>query len=192
MEKFALTLQSEQAANDYIENTCFMRYEKEIMDEIVTAIKIGNETKLAWFAGFGDGFRQILMNVNEYRKGLDFGFTEIAFNQYGWFTSPKFLAYEEIKLEESSIRIGHGPNGLWAYAIRCSYGCAGHSGPLSVFCRAYPNRDAALTEALEELQKDMQSKVADSDRSNYHQDLIAKTLKAITKARIGLVQLTLF
>lgn len=192
MEKFALTLQSAQAVNDYIENTCFMRYEKEIMAEIVAAIKNGDETRLAWFSGFGDGFRQILMNVNEYRKGLEFGFTGIAFNQYGWFASPKFLAYEEIKLEESRIRIGHGPNGLWAYAISCSYGCAGHSGPLSVFCKSFPNRDAALTQALDELQKDMQSKVADSDRCNYHQDLIAKTLKAITKARVGLVQLTLF
>jgi hypothetical protein len=192
MEKFALTLQSEQAVNDYIENTCLMRYENEIMAEILAAIKTGDEAKLAWFTGFGDSFRQILMNVNEYRKGLDFGFTAIAFNQYGWFASPKFSAYEEIKLEASSVRIGHGPNGLWAYAISCSYGCAGHSAPLSVFCKSFPNRDAALTEALDELQKDMQSKVADRDRSNYHQDLIAKTLKTIIKVRIGLVQLTLF
>jgi hypothetical protein len=192
MEKFALTLQSAQAANDYIASSCFMKYEKELMHEILSLIEKGDEEQLAWFAGFGDGFRQILMNVNEYRVGLGFGFTEIAFNQYGWFASPKFLEYEEIKFEASSIRIGCGPNGLWAYAISCSYGCAGHSGPLCVFCKKFNNRDAALNAALDEFKKDMLSKLGHEDRTNYHQDVVSKTLKAITKLEIGMVQLSLF
>lgn len=108
MEKFALTLGSAQAVNDHIANTYLMPYEKELMAEISGLIEKGDEERLAWFAGFGDGFRQILMNVNEYRRGLGFGFTEIAFNQYGWFAAPKFLEFEEIELEASSIRIGRG------------------------------------------------------------------------------------
>jgi len=192
MEKFALTLQSAQAINDYVEDHWLMRYEKELAAEILALIEKGDEEGLAWFSGFGEDYRRIFMNVHEYREGLAFGFTEIAFNPSGWFTSPKFLEYEEVKLEASSIRIGRGPNGRWAYAISCNYGCAGHSGPLSVFCKAYPNRDTALTAALDDLKKDMLSKIGDADRCNYHPDVIAKTLKAITKQEIGLVQLTLF
>jgi hypothetical protein len=192
MEKFALILQSAQAINDYVASHWLMRYEKEIVAEILALIEKGDEEQLAWFAGFGEHFRHITMNVHEYREGLGFGFTEIAFNASGWFTSPKFLDFEELKLEASSIRIGRGPNGNWAYALSCSYGCAGHSGPLSVFCKKYPNRDAVLTAALGELKKDMLAKVGDTDRCNYHQDVIAKTLKAITKSEIGLVQMTLF
>lgn len=192
MEKFALTLQSAQAIKDYGAKNWLMKYEKELIAEILALIENEDVQQLAWFAGFGDDLRHILMNVHEYREGLTFGFTEIAFNPSGWFTSPKFLEFEEIKLEASSIRIGRGPNGLWAYAISCSYGCAGHSGPLSVFCKKFNNRDAALTAALDELKKDMQTKIGDTDRTNYHQDVIAKTLKVITKMEISLVQLTLF
>lgn len=132
------------------------------------------------------------MHVNEYRKGLEFGFTEIAFSQYGWFASPKFLYFEEVNLEASSIRIGRGSNAVWVYSLSCTYGTAGSSGPLCVFCKKYPNRDAAMTAALSELKEKMISKIGNSDRCNYHQDRITKTLKGITKMEIGLVQLSLF
>lgn len=106
MEKFALTLQSKTAISEYTANNHLMRYEREIMAEMVSVIEQNDEKQLAWFAGFGDSFRQILMNVNEYRKALEFGFTEVTFNQYGWFAAPKFLDFEEIKLEQSSVRMG--------------------------------------------------------------------------------------
>ncbi len=192
MEKFALNLQSKYEIEQYVAKHHLMRYEQELMEEMLSVVEKADLIQLEWFSGFGEDFRQILMNVNEYRRGLEFGFTEIAFNKYGWFASPKFLEYEEIKLEVSSIRIGRGPNGLWAYALSVNYGCAGHSGPLCVFCKQYPTRDTALSAALSELKADMLSKVDNSDRCNYHQDVVSKTLKAITKAEISLVQLTLF
>lgn len=192
MEKLALTLQSKSAIEQYITEHHLMRYERELMAELLNVIDNGDTQQLDWFAGFGDSFRQILMNVNEYRAGLAFGFTVIAFNQYGWFASPKFLGYEEIEMEKSQIRIGHGPNGLWAYALSINYGVAGSSAPLCVFCKKYSNRDAAMTAALNELKSAVQIKIGSSDRTNYHQDVLIKTLKAITKAEIGLIQLTLF
>jgi hypothetical protein len=139
MEKFALTLQSKTAIEDYMADNHMMRYERELISEMIETIEKEDNLKLAWFAGFGDSFRQILMNVNEYRRALEFGFTEIVFNQYGWFATPKFLDREDIKLEQSEIRIGHGPNGIWAYSLSCNYGTAGSSGPLCVFCKKYPN-----------------------------------------------------
>ncbi|MDB4922040.1 hypothetical protein [Mucilaginibacter sp.] len=112
-----------------------MRYEREILAEIIKVIETGDAERLAWFAGFGDGFRQILRNVNEHRRALEFGFTAVASNQYGWFAAPKFLDYKEIKLEQSSIRLGRGLNLVWAYALSCNYGTAGSSGPLCVFAK---------------------------------------------------------
>jgi hypothetical protein len=155
MEKFALTLQSKTAGDEHMAGNHLMRYERDIMAEIVDAIEKCDADTLAWFAGFGDSLRQILMNVNEHRRALEFGFTEIAFNQYGWPAAPKFLDREVIKLEQSEIRMGRGPNGIWAYALSCNYGTAGSSSPLCVFCKKYPDRDTALTVALAEIKAQM-------------------------------------
>jgi hypothetical protein len=192
MEKFALTLQSKTAVQQHIAERRLMRYEQDIMDEILAVIEKGDVEQLAWFAGFGDSFRQILMNVNEYRRALGFGFTEVAFNQYGWLAAPKFLDFEEIKLEQSSIRIGRGPNGIWAYALSCNYGTAGNSGPLCVFCRKYPNREAVLNAALADMRSQMTKYLGNSDTMNYKQDVLQRTLKAIAVCEVNRVQLTLF
>jgi len=192
MEKFALTLQSKTAVDEHMAGNHLMRYEREIMAEIVSVIEKDDAYTLAWFAGFGDSFRQILMNVNEHRKALEFGFEEIAFNQYGWFAAPKFLDREDIKLEQSEIRIGRGPNGIWAYALSCNYGTAGSSGPLCVFCKKYPNREAALTAALGEMKGQMTKYLGNSDTANYKQEVLQKTLKAIAACEVSMVQLKLF
>lgn len=192
MEKFELTLKSQPAIEAHIRECHLMAYEKQLMAKISAAISAGNAELLAWFAGFGDSFRKILMNVNEYRKALEFGFTEIAFNEYGWFAAPKFLDFEEITLEQSSIRIGRGPNGIWAYALSRSYGCAGGSGPLSVFCKPYTSREIALDTALAELKADMTKYQGNADTTNYKPDVLNKTLKAIAAYQVGRVQLSLF
>jgi len=132
------------------------------------------------------------MNVNEHRRAMEFGFTEIAFNQYGWFAVPKFLDFEEIKLEQSNIRIGRGPNGVWAYSLSCSYGTAGSCGPLCVFCKKYHSRDAALTAALADMKGQMTKYLGNSDTMNYKQDVLQKTIKAIAAHEVSKVQLTLF
>ncbi|WP_426671899.1 hypothetical protein ACPPVU_11740 [Mucilaginibacter sp. McL0603] len=192
MEKFALTLQSINDINAYAAENHLMHYEREILAEILTVVETGDTEKLAWFAGFGDSYRQIMMNVNEHRRALEFGFTGIAFNKYGWFEVPKFLDYEEITLCESHIRLGRGPDFIWAYALSCNYGTAGSSGPLCVFCKKFNSREAALSAALSEMKAKMTEKVGNPDTCNYKQDLIAKTLKAIAAIEVSRVQLTLF
>ena len=192
MEKFALTLLSKTTVDSYIATNHLMRCERELMAEILAAIENSDAVKLAWFAGFGDDFRQILMNVNEYREALKFGFTKIAFNQYGWFSAPEFLDCEIIKLGQSEVRIGRGPNGIWAYALRCNYGTAGSSCPLCVFCKRYPNRDAALSAALADMKTRMTKYLGNTDTTNYKQDILQKTIKAIADCEVSTVQLTLF
>jgi len=192
MEKFALTLQSKNSISAYLAENFTMRYEREIITEILTVIDNNDEEKLNWFAGFGDSYRQILMNVNEYRRGLVYGFTEIAFGKCGWFASPKFLDFDEIRLEESSIRIGRGPNHLWSYALNRTYGSSGASGPLSVFCPPFRSREAALNAALAEIKADFTKYIGHGDTSNFKPELISKTLKAIAQLEVSMVQLSLF
>jgi hypothetical protein len=192
MEKFELTLQSQPTIDAYMAEHHLMPYERAILLEISHAINAGDVEKISSFAGFGDSFRAITMNLNEHRRALEFGFAEIAFNQYGWFASPKFLEREEIKLEQSEIRIGHGPNGIWTYALSCNYGTAGSSGPLCVFCKKYPDRDAALSAALADMKAQMTKYLGNSDTTNYKQDILQKTLKGIAALEVQRVQLTLF
>ncbi|MGF7073882.1 hypothetical protein [Mucilaginibacter sp. 3215] len=191
MEKFTLTLQSQTDIDAYLAGHA-MAYERELLGEIALAIRSGDSEKLNWFAGFGDGLRQILMNVHEYRRALEFGFTEIAFNQYGWFVAPKFLEREDIKLDESEIRIGRSPNGTWAYSLSCNYGTAGSSGPLCVFCKKFENRAGALDAALGELKASMTKYIGNGDSTNYKQEVLQKTLKAIAAYQVSQVQLALF
>jgi hypothetical protein len=192
MEKFALTLQSKNEIFETIKDCFMMNYESEIMNEILVAIEKGDTDQLAWFAGFGDSFRAILMNVNQYRKGLIYGFTEISFDKYDWFAKPKFVDCEEIKLEQSSIRLGRGPNHKWSYALSRTYGTSGCSGPPGVFYPPFNSREAALTEALAKVKLDFTSRVGNPDTSNFKPDLLLKTLKEINEVQVNMVQLSLF
>lgn len=169
-----------------------MPYEKAILAEVVAVIAAGDVEQLNYYAGFGDSFRAITMNLNEHRRALEFGFTDIAFNEYGWFAPPQFLDREVIRLEQSEIRLGHGPNGLWAYALSCNYGTAGSSGPLCVFCKKFPDRDAALSAALDEMKLSMSKYLGNTDTTNYKQDVLQKTLKAIAAQQVSRVQFSLF
>lgn len=198
MEKFALTLQSQPDIDTCLASRT-MAYERELLNEMALAIRSGDLEKLTWFAGFGDSLRAILMNVHAYRKGLEFGFTEIAFDKYGWFVRPQFLDYEVVKLgnserygEYSEIRIGRGVNGIWSYAISYSYGCEGGGSALSVYDPHFPSREAALTVALAKLKVMFTAKIGSTDTTNHKQEVIQKTLKAITACEVSLVQLSLF
>lgn len=192
MEKLALTLQSKNEISEAVKDRFLMPFEKEIMAEILLAIEKGDQNLVAWFAGFGDSIRAILMNVNQYRKGLIYGFTEVRLDQHGWLKRQKFLDCEDIKQEQSSIRLGRGINYKWSYALSLTYGCAGSSGPLGVFCPPFNSREAALTAAIAEVKKDFTSKTGNTDTANYKPDLILKTLKAISELEVGMVQLSLF
>ncbi|MDN3548797.1 hypothetical protein [Mucilaginibacter aquaedulcis] len=192
MEKFELSLRSQPIIDAYMAEHHLMPYEQAIFTEIAEAIAAGDTDKLGWFSGFGDCFRAVTMNLNQHRRALEFGFTEIAFTKYGWFASPEFLDRETIKLEQSEIRIGRGPNGIWAYALSCSYGTAGSSGPLGVFCTKYPHRDAALSAALADMKTQMTKYLGNSDTMNYKQDVLLKTLKAIAALQVAQVQFSLF
>ena len=174
-------------------------YEREIFQEMIAAIKAGDQTQLDWFRSFGDSFRTITMNVHAYRKGLEFGFTEISFDKCGWFTRPVFLDKEELTFGDTSrygnhslIYLGRGENHVWTYGMNYSYGVAGGCYGLSVYGKQFKSRQDALTFALNELKVMMTKKIGSTDTTNDKQPIILATLRDIEKAHIGLVQLSLF
>ncbi|MFD0763232.1 hypothetical protein ACFQZI_00105 [Mucilaginibacter lutimaris] len=195
MEKFALTLRSKAAVKEYAASGFHVRYEKSLLEEIFVAIENKDADKLAWFNEFGDSIRKIVMNVHAYRKGLEFGFTEIAFDKYGWFARPIFLDYEVIQLgnserygEYSEILMGRGPNGIWSYALSYTFGCEGGGSALSVYDPQFASRDAALAK----LKSMFTAKIGSTDTTNHKQDVILKTLKSIAALEVSRVQLALF
>ncbi len=199
MKSLQLTLQSKPEILAYVADNNFVPYERAIFAEILDAIANYNQELLDWFQSFGDSFRSITMNIHAYRKGLEFGFTEIGFDQYGWFKHPVFLDIEHTNFGDTSrygnystIDLGRGLNGVWTYAIHYSYGVAGGGYGLSVYGKQFNSREAAFTFAMNDLKVKMTEKIGSTDTGNDKQPVILGTLRDIEKAQIGMVQLTLF
>jgi hypothetical protein len=176
-----------------------MKYESEILIELIAAIEQGDLEQLQWLNSFGDCFRAITMNLHAYRKGLEFGFTAIAFDQYGWFHKPEFLDKENLTFGDTSryvnhsiIHLGHGDNGIWTYGLNYNFGCAGGCYGLSVYGKQFKNREAALNFALNDLKGMMTARIGSTDTTNDKQPIILATLSDIEKMKVSMVQLTLF
>jgi hypothetical protein len=199
MESLVLNLQSKSQIVEYIAEHRLMCYESEILNELISAIENSDLAQLQLLNSFGDCFRAITMNLHAYRKGLEFGFTEIEFDQHGWFKRPAFLDSEDLQFGDTSrygnhstITLGRGLNHIWTYALHYSFGCAGGGYGLSVYGKQFKNREAALTFALTDLKGMMTAKVGSTDTTNHKQPIILATLRDIETAIIGLYQLTLF
>lgn len=199
MENLNLTLQSKNEVADYLETTRLISYEKLILQEILQAIEENNADLLTWFSQFGYTLRHLLLNVHAYRKGLEFGFTAIAFDQYGWLLRPQFLDYEAIilgnserYLDHSTIHLGRGVNHTWTFALCYSFGVAGGGSHISVYDQKFTSRNDAFMTALNKLKAMMTDAIGHKDTTNYKQAVILATLADINKALVAKVQLALF
>jgi hypothetical protein len=199
MESLVLNLQSKNQITDYIADNHMVPYERGIFQEMIAAIEAKNQTQLDWFRSFGDSLRVITMNVYAYRKGLEFGFTKIRFDKYGWFTRPVFLDREELTFGDTNrygnhslIYLGRGENHVWTYGMNYSYGFAGGCFGLSVYGKQFKSRQDALNVALNQLKTMMTKKIGSTDTTNDKQPVILATLRDINNALLGMVQLSLF
>jgi hypothetical protein len=195
METAFLNLQSANEIKTYLDKGYHSHYEPAILKEILFAVEESGIDKINWFNQFGDCFRSILMNVYAYRKSCEFGFTEVSFDQYGWFKRPQFFEVEDLKFgnearygEHSIIHIGRGKLPVWTYALNYAFGTAGGGSALSVYGKQFKTRELAVNAGMVELKKMMTEKLNHSDKK----PVILGTLRDITKAEINRVQLTLF
>jgi hypothetical protein len=199
MENLILSPESKNVITDYTTGSHLAKHERTILEEIMRAVEIADLPKLDWFSQFGPSIRHVHMNVYAYRKGLEFGFTEIAFDKYNWFVRSEFLDKEDIILgnpkhygEHSIIHLGHGPAGIWTYALNYSFGLGGGGSALSVYGKQFNNRQDAFICGLTGLKSMMTKAIGHKDTTNYKQPIILATLNDIKKAEINTVQMALF
>lgn len=199
MENLILSPQSQNVITEYISKSCLAPYEKQLLNEMLLAIGLADQTKLNWFNSFGKDLRHITMNVYAYRKGLEFGFTNIGFDKNNWFVQPRFLEREDIILgnpdrfsEHSILYLGRGQNHIWTYTLDYNYGMAGGGSHISVYDKQFNSRQEALTAGLNDLKAKMTAVIGHADTTNFKQSVILLTLNAIKQAQTNSVQLALF
>ena len=199
MENLILSPESQNEVAEYISKNCLVPYERLLLNEMLETINNSDQAKLDWFNSFGKSLRHMTMNVYACRKGLEFGFTEIGFDQHGWFIHPQFLDREDIILgnpdrysEHSIIYLGRGINHIWTYTLDYNYGMAGGGSHITVYDKQFKNRKDALSAGLNDLKAKMTAVIGHADTTNYKQSVIMATLNDIKKAQINAVQLALF
>lgn len=192
METMKLDQLTETGIKDYIEKYNLVRFEREILDEVLQTVRDNDIDRLEWYAAFGKDLRHITNNLYAYRRGLNFGFTEVSFDQNGWINRAEFLDRENIVFANSEIRLGRGKNNLWIYTLDYSFGTCGSASPLTVYDKPYPIRETALNTALNELKEIMQLKVGNTDRGNYNPSIIAATITAVTTYKYKDLQMAFF
>jgi hypothetical protein len=199
MENLILSPESKNVITDYISKSRLVPYEKQLLNEMLEAVEQADKAKLNWFNSFGKDLRHMTMNVYAYRKGLEFGFTEIGFDKNGWFIQPRFLDREDIILgnadrysEHSILYLGRGQNHIWTYTLDYNYGMAGGGSHITVYDKQFKSRQEALTTGLNDLKAKMTAVIGHSDTTNYKQNVIQLTLNAIKQAQVDSIQLALF
>lgn len=175
-----------------------------IENEYLTAIRSLDFKKLDWFASMGKSTRHQVMNVDSYRAGLSYGFTEIKFNQYGWLANAEWTIREMIELRiqddnalTNRVNIACGKNGRWSFGYWANYGPgAGLSFGPSVHSQSYASRDECLTTGLTELKESLSKKIEHAtshpDPSNYNIKYMHKVIQRIEQELAKMVQLVLF
>jgi hypothetical protein len=196
-----ISLLTEKNLTYHFKNYNLIGYEREVIQELLTAVEKDDHKVINWFSQFGDSIRTIIFNVYAYRMGLRFGFTEIEFDDYNWLKRPTFLDLEELRFglddkvrygNYSTITVGRGKNQAWTYGLSASYGTAGSSSGICVYDPVFASKEEALRNAVDQLKNMMLPKVGDKDTTNYNQQIILATIRDIDAYEVRKVQLTLF
>ena len=162
-----------------------MRRERGKYAEYLWAVYRNKTDVIEKYEALGDHVRQILLNIDNYDRGLLFGFTERGKDEYGWLEKVKWLNYEQIefyhkggKYAWNSIRLGMGLNGKWAYTTCYSFGAAGGSSPLSEYSSMCESRNEAIVLGLKNLiAKHEKALTQTSDTTNYKETLIKEIIQ---------------
>ena len=166
-----------------IQEINFCRAERHNVAVYLNALRRNDRDMVKEYESFGDTPRQLLMNKREYERHLLFGFTEIAFNEYGWLASPEFLEREEIQFPHrdgwavsNHITLGKGVNGKWTYGMSYSHSTGGYGYGLNVWGKLFDNRKDCLTAALKQMMLGLDK---DSGKTDKYAIIVLKQLKSL-------------
>jgi hypothetical protein len=130
----------------------------EITQEYSHALSFLDLKKLEYFKSMGGTVRHQIMNVNDYRHRLQYGFTEIKFTESGWLENVEWLNYEKIEIKvsgkgfsQNEIRLAMGLNGKWVYSLSYGYNNGGGGWYPSVFNKPLSSREEAYQAGIKDL-----------------------------------------
>jgi hypothetical protein len=147
----------------------------EIQKEYLTALRNQDIERLQYFASFGETVRHRVMNINDYRHGLNFGFTKMIFGEHGWLKNEEWSNEEEIAFKISKdkaiynrITIAMGINGKWSYGVDYSAGSgAGGGYNNNVYDQAHDSRKDCIKAGVNDLKNILQQYL---ERDAEHRD----------------------
>lgn len=172
------------------------RIERNAVLRYLLAVRRNNAEQIAYFEGFGDSVRKIILNVRTYERGLLFGYTAKQFDEYGWIRGMLPIV-ERIELDIlNTILIGQSIDGTYAVTVNWSTGGAGGGSHPSVWDEPITDYKEAVKRGIAELEKQYAYACEHiSDSCNYNakkiRQLTAK-LKEIKRQYLEPKQLSLF
>lgn len=175
-------------------NPC--RTERNEVLRYLLAVRRDNAEEIAYFEGFGDSGRKIILNVRTYERGLLFGYTAKRFDKYGWIRGMLPIV-ERIELDIlNTIHIGQSIDGTYAVTVDWSTGGAGGGSHPSVWDEPIADYKEAVKRGIAELEKRYAYAWEHiSDSCNYNarkiRQLLAK-LKEVKRHYLEPKQLSLF
>lgn len=181
-----------------IQDVNYCREEKREAELYIKALLHDEIETINFYENFGDTPRQMIMNKRDHDRQLLFGFTDIAFNEYGWLVNPKFLDIEEFKFQHrkgwavlNHISIGRGINGKWTFGRSYSYSTGGSGYGLCQWGKIYNSRKECLIAALDEMMTGLKRDSSDTDQGTKKVLKQLKELFDITTGRTA-IQLSFF
>jgi hypothetical protein len=155
------TMYSKEQKLDEIAKCNFRGAERIVAEEYSKALEADNQSVIEAFEIFGNTPYHIVRNYIHFERASSiYGFTNVAFDDYGWLARGEFSDCETFNfgcggksgvVGSNSITIGRGPNGKWTYGISLAVSLSGQCYGLSVFNEPYDSRRACLRHGLEDM-----------------------------------------
>jgi len=190
----------QEIKNQIIENNWYGK-EQKIADDLLNAIKNNDKNKVNDYFKYGDSVSKIIPNLNEYNHGLNFGFTDLKFNEYGWIEhNAQWTNREEFFFDkpkrlpsgENAVEIAMGRNNKWTFANQFSTGNGGGGGPISVFNEPFNTKKDALNAGIKWLEHWHQEIVDSPYREKRDRQISEQMLHTLKDYREKQNQLSLF
>lgn len=159
-----MLLKFETQLNESLKGSHFSKKEREIITDMKDALNKNDVKRVNDYLKLNTAtdeicIHKIIRNTNSFNTGLNFGFVDLIFDEYGWLKNEKWenrtsieFNFKKAIINWNKIEIAKGQNDKWTYGLYFSTstyagGCFG----LSKFDTPYESYEEALEKALDDL-----------------------------------------
>jgi hypothetical protein len=159
----------------------------EIEQEYKKALCYLDLESIKFFQSMGEDVRQQVLNTNDYRHGLKFGFTEIKFNEDGWLQDCEWVKYEEVEIKVCKkqdknftgniVKLAMGINKMWTFSVKYQLGSgSGGSWSPNVFGECFDSMEKAYRAGIDYIYSKHTDSLTERDGINNCHDYNKKVL----------------